>query len=136
VVLEQLVKEGVIEGFKGVEEGRVELRPLTILVGANNSGKSTVLEALMLGAGPTRRVPYVIDVGRASALDVVRSLHATLEASGHAFLLRNYTSQRGLIALDLGHRVVATLFRLLEDKIGVYHPIVASSVEEARNEVL
>jgi predicted ATPase len=39
-----------IEGFRGVREGGVEgLAPISILVGPNNSGKSTVLEAIAVG---------------------------------------------------------------------------------------
>jgi energy-coupling factor transporter ATP-binding protein EcfA2 len=42
-----------IEGFRGVREGGVEgLAPISILVGPNNTGKSTVLEAIaVLGLG-------------------------------------------------------------------------------------
>jgi predicted ATPase len=46
-----------IEGFRGVREGGVEgLAPISILVGPNNTGKSTVLEALgVLGLGDDAR---------------------------------------------------------------------------------
>lgn len=38
-----------IEGFRGITQGVLEdLPPLTVLVGPNNSGKSTVLESLLL----------------------------------------------------------------------------------------
>ena len=41
-----------IENLRGIREGVVEdLAPLTVLVGPNNSGKSTVLEGLYLGLG-------------------------------------------------------------------------------------
>lgn len=40
-----------IENLRGIQKGKVEgLAPLSILVGSNNSGKSTVLEALYLAA--------------------------------------------------------------------------------------
>lgn len=40
-----------IKGFRGIAQGSLEgLAPLTVLVGPNNSGKSTVLESLLLAA--------------------------------------------------------------------------------------
>ena len=39
-----------IERLRGIREGELNLTPLTILVGSNGSGKSTVLEALYIGA--------------------------------------------------------------------------------------
>lgn len=42
-----------IENLRGIRQGTLEgLAPLTLLVGPNNSGKSTVLDALMIGANP------------------------------------------------------------------------------------
>ncbi len=42
-----------IERFRGILKGRLDgLTPLTILVGPNGCGKSTVLDALAIGAGP------------------------------------------------------------------------------------
>jgi predicted ATPase len=51
-----------IEGFRGVREGGVEgLAPISILVGPNNTGKSTVLEAIaVLGLGLDG--PAVVDL--------------------------------------------------------------------------
>lgn len=37
--------------FRGIRKGKLELSPLTILIGANGSGKTTVLEALLLTHG-------------------------------------------------------------------------------------
>jgi len=46
-----------IDNFRGIREGALEgLAPLSILVGANNSGKSTALESLYLGAEAHGRV--------------------------------------------------------------------------------
>lgn len=53
-----------IERLRGVKEGEVNnLTPLTVLVGGNGSGKSTVLEAILIGASPK---PHLA-VGYASA---------------------------------------------------------------------
>ena len=46
--------------FRGIKEGELELAPLTILLGGNNSAKSTILEALFLAPNPFRRVPDVV----------------------------------------------------------------------------
>lgn len=43
-----------ISNLRGIESGKLEgLAPLTILTGPNASGKSTVLDALLIGASPT-----------------------------------------------------------------------------------
>jgi len=36
-----------LKNFKSIREGRVPLHPLTVIVGANSSGKSTVLQAIL-----------------------------------------------------------------------------------------
>ena len=43
-----------IEGFRGIARGTIAgLSRLNLLVGPNNSGKSTCLEALLLGSAST-----------------------------------------------------------------------------------
>lgn len=52
-----------IENLRGIREGKLEgLTPLTVLVGPNSSGKSTVLDALLIGAGkkPAACVGFVV----------------------------------------------------------------------------
>ena len=47
----QMINSIEIKNFRGINEGKLEnLTPLTILVGANGCGKSTVLQSLLLGA--------------------------------------------------------------------------------------
>ena len=42
-----------MENLRGIQSGELrDLSPLVILVGQNNSGKSTVLEALLIGGSP------------------------------------------------------------------------------------
>ena len=50
----QLVSVG-IDGLKGFDKVEIELQPLTILTGPNNSGKSTVLQAIALAFECFRR---------------------------------------------------------------------------------
>ena len=45
-----VIKKVVIKNFKCIKELELELAPLTILVGPNSSGKSSILEALALMA--------------------------------------------------------------------------------------
>src|SRR6266571_6439785 len=48
-----MIEKLEIENYRGIAHGEISgLAPLTILVGPNSSGKSTVLEALLLSASP------------------------------------------------------------------------------------
>ena len=85
-----------LKNFRGIKEGELELAPLTILLGGNNSAKSTILEALFLAPNPFRRVPYVVGQLN-SATEVVHSMHETLSSEGYAFLLYNYTANQAEI---------------------------------------
>ncbi len=46
----QLAARLTVTGFRGVDEASVELTPVTIVTGRNNSGKSSLLEALAIAA--------------------------------------------------------------------------------------
>ncbi|KAF5437220.1 putative ATP-dependent endonuclease [Candidatus Methanophagaceae archaeon] len=85
-----MIEKLKLTNFRGIKEGEIELAPVTILLGANNSGKSTILEALFLAPNPFRKVPYVIGSFN-SAAEVVHSIHESLSSEGYAFLLFNYT---------------------------------------------
>ena len=85
-----------LTNFKGVKQGEIELSPLTILVGSNNSGKSTVLEALFLAPNPARQV---LNMG--TALDVVLKQHQMLGSQGTASLLHNYNAKEAKIECDI-----------------------------------
>ncbi len=84
-----------IEGLRGIRKGRLEgLAPLTVLTGPNASGKSTVLDALLIAASPF----FVEAIGRA----VER--HSTV-VSGARWLCRNDESKAQIIiATDHGDR--------------------------------
>lgn len=49
-----IVRRLAIKNFRGVENGSVDFRGHTLLVGGNNVGKSTICEALELVLGPER----------------------------------------------------------------------------------
>jgi len=84
-----------LTNFSGIKEGELELAPLTILLGGNNSAKSTILETLFLAPNPFRRVPY--RMGDDTAAGGIQSTHETLNSAGYAFLLYNYTAQNAEI---------------------------------------
>lgn len=88
-----MIEKLKIRNFRGIKEGEIELAPLTILLGGNNSGKTTILEALFLAPNPFREVPYVIGDYN-TAIEVIHSMHKTLSSAGYAFLLYNYTANQ------------------------------------------
>jgi DNA repair exonuclease SbcCD ATPase subunit len=45
-----------IENFRGIRNGKVQFRDHTVLIGPNNSGKTTIVEALALVLGRDRLV--------------------------------------------------------------------------------
>ena len=42
------ITEISVAGFKSIEKGSIEIRPLTILAGANSSGKSSIMQPMLL----------------------------------------------------------------------------------------
>jgi predicted ATPase len=50
-----------IDGFRGIENGKVLFSDFTILIGANNSGKTTIVEALALLLGRDRLVRHLTE---------------------------------------------------------------------------
>jgi len=106
-----------IKNFRGI--GELELAPLTILLGGNNSGKSTILEALFLAPNPFRSVPYVIG-GYKSAVGVIHAMHETLNSQGYAFLLYNYTANQAEIECKVDGEDYVLLFNKEDPDISVY----------------
>ncbi len=81
----QLAARLTVTGFRGVDEASVELTPVTIVTGRNNSGKSSLLEALAIAASAAAgfrdwlgsdTIRYIVDgklLGR--PLRLIRSGH-------------------------------------------------------------
>ena len=86
-----------IKNLKGIKKGELDLFPLTILLGSNNSGKTTILEALFLASNPFRKVPYFDKGKNLLAVEVLQLMHETLKAEGFAFLLHRYIAQEAEI---------------------------------------
>jgi len=86
-----------LRNFKGVKEGKLELSTITILLGANNSEKTTILEALFLASNPFRIVPYNLDNSPSMAISIIENLHKTLRSEGFALLFYNYIEKEAEI---------------------------------------
>jgi hypothetical protein len=91
-----MIKKLRLENFRGVRTGQLELDKLTILVGPNNSGKTTILEALFLAPNPFRQVPYV----PSTAAQLLPELHNHPQTEGYHFLLNRYVARKAVIDCD------------------------------------
>lgn len=92
------IKKLEIINFRGIKEGKLEFGDLTIIVGSNNSAKTTILEALFLAPNPLRRVPYIKEGGAPfMAASLIHELHKTLYSEGYAFLLHKYVAEKAAI---------------------------------------
>ncbi len=97
-----MVKRLRLENFRGVKKGEIELGNMTILVGPNNSAKTTILEALFLMPNPFRSVPYVIS-SQECAASLIHEMHKTLDSQGYLFLLYKYIAEDATIEWDDGN---------------------------------
>ncbi|MEM2972008.1 MAG: AAA family ATPase [Candidatus Bathyarchaeia archaeon] len=80
-----------IKNFRGIKEGSLKLGKVNILIGGNNSGKTTILESLFLLPNPFRPAPcYLEGRGQLSALEVLSSMHSTLGSEASIFLFHYY----------------------------------------------
>ena len=91
-----MIRKLRLENFRGVVKGEIELDKLTILVGANNSGKTTILEALFLAPNPFRAVPYF----PMTAAELLAEYHRALNEKGYTFLVNKYTAEKAVIGVD------------------------------------
>lgn len=75
-----------IQRLRGIQQGKLEgFAPLTVLVGPNGCGKSTVLEAVLLGSSPQARLAVVEAVERRQGVErAVRWLGWRLGKDGPA----------------------------------------------------
>ena len=124
-----MIRELALKNFRGVGEGRLELFPMTVLLGANNSGKTTVLEALYLlyppspiyqstykGALPGMHSTTILTVAEA-----IHAYHATLDSRGYRFLIHGYNGE-AVIACRSDGALKALVFKAMDDYIEVLRP--------------
>lgn len=111
-----------IRNFRGIKEGSMGFGKINILVGGNNSGKTTILESLFLLPNPFRRVPfYSKEKGGLNALQVLSLLHSTLGSEASIFLFHYYSG--GISAIDLVEKYkwgISLRFEMIKDIIEVY----------------
>jgi len=105
-----------LKDFRGIKEGSLEFKRVNIVMGGNNSGKTTVLESLFLAPNPLRYVPYGVDK---SAVGVLNDIHSTLGSSASISLLHGYTSDLASITISHELGTVSTEFRVQGDRIGI-----------------
>lgn len=114
--MSSLIKSLSLKNFKGFsEEVRIELRPITLLFGANSAGKSSVLQALQL-------VREILERGDAN-VDRTRQGGDTIDLGG----FRNFVHKRDLsrevticVEMELGDEVIPEFFEdAIEDRSDV-----------------
>jgi len=123
-----MIRELALVNFRGVKKGLVKLFPMTVLLGANNSGKTTVIEALHLIYPPSpaclstyRRVPP----GTLSVAEVIHAYHRTLDSKGYRFLIHNYDGE-AVIACRLDRVFKGLILKAEDSFVRVYGPLEAA----------
>lgn len=107
----------ILKNFRGIKEGSIELsKPLTILIGPNNSGKTTILEAVLLAHG-FRDIMYHL-----KTQDVLSMLHETLNARGIGHLVYGYGAEtkRALVGYQLNDKTHAIVIDVGMKKLDFY----------------
>jgi len=102
--------------FRGVVRGYVDLAPLTVLVGSNNSGKTTVLEALLLAHG-------FRDVAGLSVLGILSAIHKTLVSVGVDHLIYGYgaKARRAVATYIVDSQVKSIAVDVLKEMLRFYY---------------
>lgn len=128
-----MIKRLALRNFRGVEKGILGLSPLTILMGPNNAGKSSALEALFLAPNPSRETRYAYD----SPLRTIETIHRTGEADLEPlFLFPYYLPSEGFILCEFEDESVSLLLlsakgRMVEfDSAKIAEPQSETLVEE------
>jgi ABC-type branched-subunit amino acid transport system ATPase component len=121
-VSDDMIDRLKLTNFRGVREGEIELAPLTVILGPNNSGKTAILEAVFLAPNPFRRIPYAVP-NVPDAVGVLNLMHSTLYSQGYAFLLYNYVAKQAVVEC-WSH----------DQKLSLYFDITDSSIEVSIDE--
>ena len=106
----------ILRNFRGVIEGEVDLAPLTILVGSNNSGKTTILEVLLLTHG-SQNLPYGL-----LPYSVLSIIHETLSSNGLEHLVYSYgtITSRAMIGYLHDTTLSATVIDITERLVKIH----------------
>lgn len=117
-----MIQSLYLENFRGVKSGELDFQPLTILLGSNNSAKTTILEALFLAPNPVRQTPYCLhsrDTRPSDALYVVHSMHKTLDSEGYTILFYNYMADIAKINVSFNGDINKLTFFQKENDISI-----------------
>ncbi len=109
-----MIRKIRFQDFRGIREGELELSPLTVLIGANGSGKTTVLEALLLTHGARSLYGKTI-------FHILSEMHETLTSKGILHLIHKYGSQnkKALIKLENDSGWKNFLIKLIGDTLTI-----------------
>ncbi len=128
VVLEGVLKEVEIRGFRAITNLRIPLTKINVLVGRNNTGKTTIIEALAMLLTSFNR--YEDLVGN-SILDLI-----TRYRGGPEYLVKKGEHYAKVSAtLDTGDRIALYLLKDLERPKDV-DPTVVKGAEQALDQVV
>ena len=109
-----MIKRLALRNFRGVEKGILRLSPLTILMGPNNAGKSSALEALFLAPNPFRETRYAYD----SPLRAIETIHKTGEVNLEPlFLFPYYLPSEGFILCEFEDKSLSLLLLSAEERM-------------------
>ena len=131
-----MIHELALVNFRGVEKGVVKLFPMTVLLGANNSGKTTVIEALHLIYPPS---PACLSTYRGVSgeilpvAEVIYAYHRTLDSAGYRFLIHNYDGE-AVIACRAGDVLKGLVLEAKAGFIDVYGP--AEATKESYSDIM
>ena len=122
-----MIHELALVNFRGVEKGHVKLFPMTVLLGANNSGKTTVIEALHLVYPPSPAClsTYRVPPRTLSVAEVIHAYHKTLDSKGYRFLVHNYDGE-AVIACRVGDVLKGLVLEAKDGFVDVYGPLEAT----------
>ena len=81
-----MLSELLIENFRCFDQHTVELRPVTVIVGRNNSGKSTIVEALRIISLVTERFTNIPYKEPPDWLDLPRSFSGITPSSSDLYI--------------------------------------------------
>jgi len=111
-----MITEIALRNFRGIISGRIELAPLTVLIGPNNSGKTSILEALLLSHG-IREI-----FGDLYVHDLLLDLHRVLGSRSlkHLIYLYGTRGKKACVTYRVDNRLFSLLMKLSKNTLDFY----------------
>jgi len=106
-----MIEKLVLKNFRGFKMQEIDFRPLTIIVGKNNAGKSTLIEALRLISLIVERYQYV-NYKIPKWVNLPSGISPSLEGYGFNFksIFNNYSEPPANIEVYLSNGVQISIF--------------------------